>query len=305
MQKLKKFLTLISLLIMVCLLSYGNEKISFRLSYNVNSLNMGDLNNWIESYNESWEDYATLNGGNLQGEFQPLDYKNNFEFSLRIPIYQGFAFNGGGGQSSAMEEGDITFQSLEGNQQESVYLNNQTQALMIKLGFSYNFQLPFYPKLYVVTQLGRYIVFNKYTVIENKESFFSSFGKDFIYINEKETTYRSEALGMYASIGLEFELIQYISLVLEGEKLWASADGYKGSFSQTLLENIDGNITQQKESGKETLYFYETTRANLTGYYSVLSGHEIRPDDPDIRDLRQGKFDFGGLSIKLGIRFKF
>ena len=305
MQKLKSILALTFLLISVCIFSYGKESISFRISYNANSLNMGDVNTWIESFNESWEDYAALNSGNLQGEFNPLDYKNNFEFSLRIPIYKGFAINGSGGQSSSISEGDITFQSLSGDQRESIYLNNQTQAVMIKLGFSYNFQLPFYPKLNLVTQLGRYIVFNKYTVIENKESYFSSFGREFTYLNDKETSYRSEALGLYASLGLEFELIQYIAFVLEAEKLWAKADGYKGSFSQSILENIDGNITEQKESGKETLYFYETTMTNLTKYYSVLSGHEKRPDDPEIRDLRQGEFDFGGIAIKLGIRFKF
>jgi len=266
---------------------------------------MGDINNWIESYNESWNDYSSLNNGNIQGELFPLDYSNNFEFSLRTPIYEGFALNISGGQSSAAEEGDITFQSLSGDQKEAVYLKNQTQALMIKLGFSYNFQLPFYPKLYVVTQLGRYIVFNKYIVTENKESYFSSFGRDFIYKNEKEADYRSEALGIYASIGFEFELIQYIAFILEAEKLWASADGYKGSFSQSILENIDGNITKQEESGKETLYFYKTTMANLENYYFVLNGHKKRPDDPNICDLRQGELDFGGIAIKFGIRFKF
>jgi len=305
MPKLKFFLTLTFLLIIVCVSSYGKENVSLRISYNANSMNIGDVNTWIESFNESWKDYAALNNGNLQGELNPLDFKNNLEFSVRIPIYQGFAINGSGGQSSSIAEGDITFQNLTGDQKEYIYLNNQTKALMFKLGFSYNFQLPFYPKLHLVTQFGRYLVFNKYTVIENKESYFSSFGKEFIYFNDKETDYRSEALGIYASLALEFELIQYLAFVLEAEKLWANADGYKGSYSQSIIENLNGKITEQNISGKETLYFYETTMANLTEYYSVLSGHEKKPDGPEIRDIRQGEFDFGGLAIKLGIRFKF
>jgi hypothetical protein len=121
------------------------------------------------------------------------------------------------------------------------------------------------------------------------------------YWYEKSQSFRSEALGYYISLGAEFDIIKYIAVVLEGEQVWSTADGFKGphSYQGFLGDN------PFSESGKASLYYYESSQWDLGRYYSVLTGHPRPPEEDHIRNLRQGEFQFDNFSIKLGIRFKF
>lgn len=300
-MKKKQTLYLIVILIMV-LPSLGRAKhINLKLSFNSNSIGDGDINSWIRSANSLWRDWNQQKGGQLNGEFAPIDYGFNFEVELRVPLYAGFALNIGGSQLSSNNDGQVSYSNATGTQHENQILSNRVKATALKFGLSYSHPLPFFQKLSVVAGVGRHIRLIQYKSEDSYELSLTWFGEEFNYWYQKQNTYNSEALGYYVSLGTEYELLDFIAVFLEAEKIWSKADGFKGRHSYKGFlghEEFD-------EGGKASLYFYESNQSGLDQYYSILTGHKKRPEESYIRDVRQGELNFNDFSFKIGIIFKF
>jgi hypothetical protein len=278
------------------------EHLSIKLSFNSNSIGDGDINSWINSYNTLWNDWKEITGGEIEGKFIPLSYGPSYEVELRVPLFEGLAINMGVCNSFAdIQEGSISFQNPDNTQTESQFIKNKVSAFPLKIGFSYAYALPFFPRTKIFASIGRHLVFIQYQSWNNYDYSKSSFGKEYSYWYRKENKYSSEALGFYTSFGAEFDIIKNIAVVLEAEKTWSKADGFKGSNSYTGFLGQD----EFQQSGKATLYYYSSDPLDLGKNYFLLAGHIERPDDPSIIDIRQGEIDFSNFSIKFGIRFKF
>ena len=277
------------------------DHVNLKLSFKTNSIGAGDLNTWIQSTNSLWQDWRQQNGGQLDGQFVPVDYGSNFEIELRIPLFSGLALNIGGSQLSSSSDSQINFSNEAGNQNEIQHLKNSVKTTALKFGLSYSYPLPVFPRLSIVAGAGRHIRFIQYKSEDHYELSSTWFSQEFNYWYQKQNTYNSEALGFYASLGTEFELLEYISVFLEAEKTWSHADGFKGrhSFSGDL------GLGAFNEEGKASLYYYESNQSGLGQYYSILTGHKKRPEESYIRDVRQGELNFNNFSFKIGIIFKF
>lgn len=302
MKKTTSFLIFVFFLILIASNAAHAEKISVRFSYNYNSINKGDINTWINSSNSLWKERQKTNGGLLEGQFISPSYGPTFEMELRIPIISGFALNLAGNQISSKREGNISFQANGGDQNETHFISNEIKALPLRIGLSYSF--PVYPNFTVYINAGRHIIFVRYKTKENYESVFSKQGKEDIYLYKKENTYNSEGLGFYASLALEYNLLKFIGLVIEAEKIWSNVNGFKGPYSYSYRDPYK-YPNGQSESGKASLYFYESKDNSLDQYYSVLTGHKNKPVNSDIRNVRHGELNFSGFSLKIGFRFKF
>jgi hypothetical protein len=293
------------------------ERISFRLSFSTNNISGNDINHWIESTNLLWSDYQALNGGSLEGSFSPIAFGNGIELEIRIPLFKGLALNLAGSRFSGSEEGAVRFQWASGSQQEEQFISNKVSAVPLKIGLSYVFALPPYPKLALVGGFGRHIVFASYDSVNNYKSEITDFSQEFTYLINKQNEYTSESLGYYAHLGAEFDVFPFLSVVVQGEKVWNRTNGFKGSFTYSYedLKNPDLNIIQK---GKASLFLYESDLIDTGSWYQRLAGHKTRPEDrldlpldggpiagPEIRNVRQGELDFNHISFKLGIRFKF
>lgn len=296
-QKIK-FLFLLFILFSISFHPAFAEKISLKFSYKQNSISDGDLNTWIKSFNSLWKDWENSKGGRLEGTFSPISYGFNFEVEMRIPIISRLFLNLSGGRLSDDKEGNITYHNEEGNQTEHHFISNQITAWPFKIGFSFSYPLPLFPRLSVFASAGRHIIFVQYKSSENYEALFKSQEKEFSYWFKKENSFNSEALGYYATLGAEYALIEQIAFVVEAEKIWSKVDGFKGPYT---YESFDG----QNDSGKASLFYYESNSWGLSQYYSVLTGHEKRPEDTSDRNIRQGELNFSGFSFKIGIRLKF
>lgn len=283
------------------------ESISIKFSYNTASINKGDLNTWIESYNSLWHDWQSRWGGQLDGQLDPVKYGPRYEVEIRIPIILGLSLNLAGSSFSSAEEGTIQFVDGTRNQTEKDFSRNEVKGFPIKIGFSYIQPLPFLENLYVFGGIGRHIAFLKYTYLQDYELSISNLS----YTLAKENTYNSEALGIYATLGFEYDLIKNIAVVVEAEKIWSKADGFKGEFTSELIDPVEN--TRTTEAGKASLYFYENKQWWNDRYYYSFSGHEVKPEESDdyptgvvdIQNLRQGEFDLSTFSFKIGFRFKF
>jgi len=149
--------------------------------------------------------------------------------------------------------------------------------------------------------MGRHIAFIQYQCWINYDYSKLSFGKEYSYWYRKENKYSPDALGFHTSFGAEFDIIKYLAMVVEAEKPWSKATGFKGPNSYTGFLGQD----EFQQSGKATLYYYLSDPNGLGKNYYTLTEYTERPDDPSITDIRQGEIDFSNFSIKFGIRFKF
>lgn len=293
--------SLLVLCLMLIVPALHAEHISFKFNYKANSIKIGDVNTWINSFNTLWQDWQSKHGGQLSGKFTPLSFGSNFDFEMRIPIYAGFGLDLGGGRHTSSGEGTITFENAAGDQTETQFISNKTTAYPFNIGFSYHFPIPSFERLSLFAGIGRQVIFVQYDTQDNYTATLTSAGTEFNYWYNREDKYTSEALGTYFSFGLEFEIIQYVAIVLGGEKTWSKIDGFKSShlYEGFLGENVF------KKSGKASLYFYESDRWNLGKPYSVLSSHKERPNEDYIQNVRPGEFNYSNFSIKFGIRIKF
>jgi hypothetical protein len=292
----------------------AGEKISFKISYNTASVSKGDLNTWIDSYNVRWKDLQSEENGQLDGQLNPLKYGPKYEVELRIPLFLGLAFNLCGSHFKSMEEGTINYAWSTANMDEKDFLKNEVQGIPIKIGFSYSQVLPFSENLYLFAGVGRHITFFTYKFIRD----YDLRDGPYKYNLKVDSSYNSEALGFYATLGVEYDLIKHIAIVVEAEKVWSKADGFKGPLNEELTETNPGEETKisYENYDKASLYFYEYKRGSNDKYYSSFRGLGTRPDNPedypiyprgitDIKNLRQGELDLSTLSFKIGIRFKF
>jgi len=296
MRTLIKVLSFQFFLLLLLFSPIRAEKLSLKVSLNTNSIAHEDINNWIDSYNSLWTDWQTLHGGQLEGEFLPLKYGSSYEVEVRIPVVYGFGLLFGGTQISSQASGRIAYDTSAGNQREVQAISNRIEALPLKIGLCYRIEL--IPRLSLTASVGRHIVFVKYQTEEDYEAVFISQGQNFSYWYEKDITFNSEALGLFASVGAEFELFKFLAVVLEAEQTLNSVDGFKGSYSMN-------NYLGQEEKGKASLYYYESKEFGLDNFYPVLTGHKEKPEGVNVRNVRQGELNFDGISAKIGIRLKF
>jgi hypothetical protein len=272
------------------------ETISFKFAYSLPSIREGDINAWMSSFNTLWADWQAQTGGELSGEFPSLDYQPSYEVEIRIPIAPILAFSISASRLQSSNNGTISFTSTDGSQIETHFISNQVNALPVKLGFCLLLKLPRLPLTAVVSG-GRHITFVRYKTSEDYSALFKTTEQDYDYWYSKTNTYNSESLGFYASVALELSVLRYLSLVVEGEQVWSKAAGFKGPYT---FENYLG----ENASGKASLYYYSSDQFGLGKTYPLLAGHKSRPEE-NVSALRQGELNFGGISLRVGLRLKF
>jgi len=300
--KKQSFLFLFLLLI-ATLLPVQGKGVSLKLSFGPHYIQKGDINNWIESLNTLWSEYKDSYGGSVSGQFENLRYKPSIEGELRINLISGLALNLAVSYMSGKKEGTINFEQ-EGVQEVSHFLMNEVKAIPLKFGLSYTYPLP--KNFNISFSLGRYIIFVQYTTQENYENPFTAGGKNYSYWSKKNNKFRSESLGYYSSIGGEYNLTDFLAVGIELEKVWSKVDGFKGPYSFEEFKSWqEGDDQKHLEEGKASLYYFETNDNPLNKYYIELSGEKDKPDDLNLRTLRQGELNFSGFSLKIGFRFKF
>jgi hypothetical protein len=308
MEKIRINLLLGIAVLLMVFSPLSGESISLKISYNNGAVSKGDLNTWIDSYNTLWADWRAYNNGQLTGQLEQLKYGPKYEVEIRIPLILGLSFNLAGSHFKDSKEGAISFADGTSDQSENDFVRNEVQGIPIKIGLSYSQVLPFSKNLYLFAGVGRHITFLKYNFFEDTEL---KIGDQNSYILKKDYSYNSEALGFYVTFGAEYDLIKQIAIVIEGEKVWSKADGFKGPYETEFYDPFSN--TKTTEEGKASLYFYEKQHGWSSSYYSSLAGHKTKPSDPedypvgvtDIQSLRQGEIDLSSFSFKIGIRFKF
>lgn len=296
-ERLKMLTALgLGLLLLTMSVPLRAERVSVRLNLRTYSAPQGDLRDWLSSYNNLWASYQSKQGGTLLGNFEPPQLGSSWEIEFRFPIFAGLAIDLAGTSVSGAKDGQVQFQNTAGTHSETDYLLNDVKAIPIRVGLS--FTLPVWNNLRLTAGYGRHIIFARYRTEQNYEAVFKTAKEDYRYWFKRGTTYRSESLGAYLTFGAEYLVLPFLAVGFEAEKDSTRMSGFKGSYTYS-------DHTGKTESGKFSLYYYESDEFGEELPTVLLAGRTERPEGNDYRNVREGEFDFGGFSLKLGLRFLF
>lgn len=286
----------LALAVLAACLPLGAERVSVRFNLKTYAAPDGDLQAWLTSYNALWASYGAKYGGTVQGAFEPPQLGSSWEVEVRIPVFAGLAIDLAGSAVSGAANGQVRFQDAAGNHVETDSLLNDIQAVPLRLGLS--FTLPVWNNLRLTAGLGRHLVFARYRTEQSYEAVFKTSKEDYRYWFKRATSYRSEVLGGYWTVGAEYLILPFLAVGVDAEKDSSRMAGFKGTTSYS-------DHTGRNEGSKSSLYFFESDEFGAELPTVLLAGRTERPEGDLYRNVRPGELDFSGFSLKVGVRFLF
>ncbi|MBN2206739.1 MAG: hypothetical protein JW742_04995 [Candidatus Aminicenantes bacterium] len=272
------------------------ERVSVRFNLKTYAAPEGDIQAWLTSYNALWTSYGARYGGTVQGAFEPPRLGSSWEIEVRFPVFAGLALDLAGSSVSGAATGQVRFQDATGNHVETDGLLNDIKAVPLRFGLS--FTLPVWNNLRLTAGIGRHLVFARYRTEESYEALFKTAKEDYRYWFKRETTFRSESLGGYWTLGAEYLVLPFLAVGIDAEKASSRMSGFKGSTTYS-------DHTGRDESGKTSLYYFESDEFGADLSTVLLAGRTERPEGELYRNVRAGELDFSGFSLKIGVRFLF
>ncbi len=157
------------------------------------------------------------------------------------------------------------------------------QALPVKLGLTY-YPLPY---LYLKGGLQYYFVSANYLYRYEKN----------LYWQEWQGDAKARGVGASVGVGGEYEFYPGLFLVGEAELRFARFNGFTGK---------DITINSEGESYTEqgTLYYFLADAAGQGSFPLVFIRGSL-PAEPGISEPREARVNLNGMSLKVGIRFRF
>lgn len=133
---------------------------------------------------------------------------------------------------------------------------------------------------------------------------------DYFYRFESEDIWKewagsakAQGVGFLLGVGFESKLTRFASLFLEARGRYAKLKDFEG---KNIYREFDGVNLYSPEPEKGTLYSYQyQSQLTENKTYSLLYILERKPSEAGIVDARIATVDFTGVSLRLGIKFKF
>jgi hypothetical protein len=245
------------------------ERVSVRLSLRTYAAPEGDIDAWLSSYNDLWASYGVKHGGTIQGAFEPPRLGSSWEVEVRFPLFAGLALDLGGSVVGGAANGRVQFQDATGAHTESDDILNDIQAVPLRIGLS--FTLPVWNNLRLTAGAGRHLVFARYRTEQSYEAVFKTSKEDYRYWFKRGTSFRSESLGGYWTLGFEYLVLPFLAVGVDAEKDSGRMAGFKGRTEYS-------DHTGRKESGAASLYFFESDEFGPELPTVVLGARTDRPE---------------------------
>ncbi len=237
----------------------------------------GDLNKGGEGLADFFEDES---GVSRQGEIKKLQLNYLFGGELNIPISRS-SFLGLGADYITGKAKSVTQYPIEPNPNTFTTLP-KVEAYVLRLSLSY-FPVPYF---YIKTGLEYYLASTFYYYHRQE-------GDVFI---EHDGKADGHGFGSQLSLGVVIATDLPISLFLEVSGRYAKISNFDGEYTIK-----DSTGYQTKEKG--TLYIYQYTSGDKS--YPQLFMHEEVPTDTNITEIKEATLDLSGVSVKIGIIFRF
>lgn len=268
----------------------GKGRFGFLLSCGMNYFSVGDWNNYLELDTKFWKDMANLFGYKAGGDFKKIHLGSHLSGEvifflnprLGISVGSGYMYGHSDGDSSKIVSHHQLFT-------ESSTHDTEISAIPIVLGIYYFFPVSPRVNLYLNTGLGYY--FGKWF-----DEYHHEWGGYWEVIKQRAS---GGNFGLHGGIGLEYNLMPSLSLVIETCGRYAKIGGLEGYYDYKNSNNL-------VDYYRGILYYYEFDLSWMgLEWYPVVKLADKRPSSPTFRNIRKAELDFSGFVLRAGIRISF
>ena len=318
------------------------KRVSLYLSGGLTDINGGDLNSVVRDYKQLVNDWNDYYDTNYTIDWNELERITNWKGELLVNITSSFSFGLGVEYlNHKIQRGNIVLNdsdsgttNLGGSYYNYTEIDNyqfapQQELTIIPITFSFYYFFPIgnIAEIFVNAGVSYNIGRLKYNETYQSEYDYLAdyYGSDdtfwYTYINNstEDGTYsysvKSNEAGIHAGLGFDIKPFSFISLVVEGSyrrvnfKNWIG----NGDDSWTWAEQWGrSDIGYSTDSGNDSdawsgkIWYYELYDPDLDKQYGFLSLHEEAPEADDfIKNVRAGKININGFSLRAGIRINF
>ena len=297
------WLILIVLIVFLSKIAFSEEKENFKPKFSIKLmgglgyLSVGDINRYLESYDNYLSKMTNYEGGKTK----KLDnYSSDLEGELRLDISSKFAVSVGVGYMSEKNKsyfeytGPFPFQALfEGKQ--NYFIKPKVKTIPLKLGIHYTLPLSSRINLFLNGGLGYY--FSKASLYKSHWS--SNYGGYFvIYTKEENYDISSNGLGFHGGIGFEYDIANNLALVLEFQGRYARIN-LKGKRTYSVWE-----LPWIKEEGNLYIGERDLLDEGYGEHCPDLIISKSSPSGDEFQNIKRAVLDLSGFSFRAGIRIK-
>ena len=283
-------------------------KLSIKLTGGLRYINVGDINNHIESFDNYMSSHLSLYEGGKMGKIN--NYGPDLEGELRLDISSKFAVGVGIGYISGKNESD--FQTVGFWPFGMIYaysppadlfefvVESKLETIPIKLGIYYT--IPLGSRINIFLKSGLDYYFSKCFIYKYNEIISLDRAvliPEFYEISNKYDM-RGNGLGFNGGLGFEYKISNVLAIVLEIQRRYAKIKNLKGKWiysnTFTLEQGEDEGILYIGKKNMEDEGFSDN--------YPDLVVSPSKPSGAKILNAKEATLDLSGFSLRVGIRIK-
>ncbi len=261
------------------------KRLGFRLDSGYSHLNVGDLNTWIESWNNSLalpEKFEKLhNGLGFDGEIL-LDITSKWAVAFSV-------------EQIFMKNKSYSIHVDSSNNEIKHNLTNEVKAIPLKAGAYYSIPFANKIKFFLNAGVGYYFtqVYQDYHYHANN-NYWVNWQKDM----------SSSGFGLHGGIGMEYKFKDFLSFFMECRGIYAKVDGFEGvrkyesSSGYKYTEEGTFYIWEQLENWSQVILNDETEEST----YRIMPGEPLSVWTR--RNIREFILDLSGVTFRVGIKLK-
>lgn len=272
------------------------SKFSINLKGGLSYITGGDINKYLKTYDDYLIDMTQYEGG----EIGRLHFGPELEAELRFNISSKLALNADIGYLSIENRSVLEFEGpfpfyIPVDNYHCFVIVSKIDVIPVKLGVCYTISSNSKTNFFLNFGMGYY--FSNVSLFKSHST--PNYGYDFtVYSKEEKYELAANGLGFKGGIGLEYKLVNNLSLLLEiqGRFFQKNLSGtHISSFWEEPLVKEEGNLY----IGERDLWDegYGENCPDLIISQSTPTGSEFQ-------NIKRAKLDLSGILLKVSIRIK-
>ena len=277
---------LIISVVFLCKIALSEEKENFKRKLSINltsgycSMNVGDINSYLRSFDNFLSETTDYEGGKIK----TLHYFPEMGLEMRLDLSSRFAVDVGMGFMSEKKESSFEYTKISPpyTYYKSYYIEQEIEVLPLILKSNYSALSS--SRVHLSINFGLAYYFSKCSLIIHESS--PLMPSPVFY------SIKSRGPGLTGGIGLEYNLANFLAFVIEAQ----------GRYSK--MRNLEGYTSGSGEDGEGILYIGEKYYAADDRYRPYLITSRSKPSGGDFINIREAVLDLRGFSLKFGIRIR-
>jgi hypothetical protein len=266
------------------------KKFSLTLSGGYGTITGGDIPKVMDGTNAKIYDLATVSDLTVVDTLEIAKWGPELEAEFLFRPTRNFGVSFGIGYLRKADDTRVAAE-IEGLAGISLDWTTTYKVIPLKLSGYYFFKVGSKMTAYAKAGIGYYFGRMTYTV-RTEETLLGITVWD---QSAGEAT--AGGLGFHGGVGVEYPLSTAFAFFIE-------AAGRHVSLKDWSVEN-NYSTAWESESETGTFWYAEELDTALGKYYPTLQMHEVRPADPDLRNVRAADLQFSGFALKAGVKISF